>query len=110
MSGIQRVAIVSGAAGGIGRAMVRGLPAAGIRVAGVDRDRDPLKALAASAREQGKATERFTVQTDLISDSGAPMMSVTGLSGATALAFKGCRSSDQPFSSSRGEQLESTFT
>ena len=32
----QRVAIVTGAAGGIGRAMVRGLLAAGIRVAGVD--------------------------------------------------------------------------
>ena len=36
----QRVAIVTGAAGGIGRAMTRGLLAAGIRVAGVDRDRE----------------------------------------------------------------------
>ena len=51
--------------------MVRGLPAAGIQVAGVGRDRDPLKALAASAHEQGKATERFTVQTDLTSDTDA---------------------------------------
>ena len=50
MNGIQRVAIVTGAAGGIGRAMVRSLLAAGIRVAGVDRDRDPLGALAKSAR------------------------------------------------------------
>jgi NAD(P)-dependent dehydrogenase (short-subunit alcohol dehydrogenase family) len=38
MSETQRVAIVTGAAGGIGRAMTRGLLAAGIRVAGVDRD------------------------------------------------------------------------
>ena len=34
MSEIQRVAIVTGAAGGIGRAMTQGLLAAGIRVAG----------------------------------------------------------------------------
>ena len=40
----QGVAIVTGVAGGIGRAMVRGLLVAGIRVAGVDRDRDPLEA------------------------------------------------------------------
>jgi NAD(P)-dependent dehydrogenase (short-subunit alcohol dehydrogenase family) len=46
MSETQRVAIVTGAAGGIGKAMTRGLLAAGIRVAGVDRDRDLLVALA----------------------------------------------------------------
>jgi NAD(P)-dependent dehydrogenase (short-subunit alcohol dehydrogenase family) len=40
MTETPRVAIVTGAAGGIGRAMVRGLLAAGIRVAGVDRDRE----------------------------------------------------------------------
>ena len=38
-----RVAIVTGAAGGIGKAMVRGLLAAGIRVVAVDRDREPLE-------------------------------------------------------------------
>jgi NAD(P)-dependent dehydrogenase (short-subunit alcohol dehydrogenase family) len=64
----QRVAIVTGAAGGIGRAMTRGLLAAGIRVAGVDRDREPLEALAASAGEQGKAHDLLTIQTDLTSD------------------------------------------
>jgi NAD(P)-dependent dehydrogenase (short-subunit alcohol dehydrogenase family) len=69
MSEIQRVAIVTGAAGGIGRAMTRALLAAGIQVAGVDRDREPLEALAASAREQGKAAELLTIQTDLTSDS-----------------------------------------
>jgi NAD(P)-dependent dehydrogenase (short-subunit alcohol dehydrogenase family) len=57
MAETRRVAIVTGAAGGIGRAMTRGLLAAGIRVAGVNRDREPLEALAASAREQDKADD-----------------------------------------------------
>src|ERR1700731_1969756 len=69
MAEIRRVAIVTGAAGGIGRAMVQGLLAAGIRVAGVDRDREPLRALAASAHAQEKADELLTIQTDLTSDS-----------------------------------------
>ncbi len=69
MSEIQRVAIVTGAAGGIGQAMTHGLLVTGIRVAGVDRDREPLEALAASAREQGKASELLTIQADLTSDS-----------------------------------------
>jgi NAD(P)-dependent dehydrogenase (short-subunit alcohol dehydrogenase family) len=54
MTEIERVVIVTGAAGGIGRAMVQGLLAAGMRVAGVDRDREPLEALAANARESGR--------------------------------------------------------
>jgi NAD(P)-dependent dehydrogenase (short-subunit alcohol dehydrogenase family) len=65
----QRVAIVTGAAGGIGRAMTRRLLAAGIHVAGVDQDREPLEALAASAREQRKAADLLTIQTDLTNDS-----------------------------------------
>jgi len=71
MTETQRVAIVTGAAGGIGRAMTRALLAAGIRVAGVDRDREPLEALAASAREQGKRGDLLTIQTDLTSDAAA---------------------------------------
>jgi NAD(P)-dependent dehydrogenase (short-subunit alcohol dehydrogenase family) len=71
MSETQRVAIVTGAAGGIGRAMTHGLLAAGIRVAGVDRDREPLEALAANAREQGKGAGLLTIQTDLTNDSAA---------------------------------------
>jgi NAD(P)-dependent dehydrogenase (short-subunit alcohol dehydrogenase family) len=51
--------------------MVRGLLAAGIRVAGVDRDSEPLEALAASTREQGKADGLLTIQTDLTNDSAA---------------------------------------
>jgi NAD(P)-dependent dehydrogenase (short-subunit alcohol dehydrogenase family) len=71
MTETQRVAIVTGAAGGIGRAMTRALAAAGIQVAGVDRDRGPLEALAASARERGKAADLLTIQTDLTNDSAA---------------------------------------
>jgi NAD(P)-dependent dehydrogenase (short-subunit alcohol dehydrogenase family) len=69
MTETQRAAIVTGAAGGIGRAMTRGLLAAGVQVAAVDRDREPLEALTATAREQGKATELLTIHTDLTSDS-----------------------------------------
>jgi NAD(P)-dependent dehydrogenase (short-subunit alcohol dehydrogenase family) len=71
MSGTPKVAIVTGAAGGIGKAMTRGLLAAGVRVAGVDRDRDALETLAAGARELGKASELLTVQTDLAVDTAA---------------------------------------
>ena len=69
MTETQRVAIVTGAAGGIGRVMVRGLLAAGIRVAGVDRDREPLEALAAIAREQGKGDGLLTIEADLAGDA-----------------------------------------
>ena len=78
----QRVAIVTGAAGGIGRAMTRALLAAGIRVAGVDRDREPLEALAASAREQGKAAELLTISADLTDDSA-----VDAITKATRVKF-----------------------
>src|SRR5580704_447464 len=71
MAETKRVAIVTGAAGGIGKAMTRALLAAGIQVAGVDRDREPLEALAGSAREQGKGSELLTIQTDLAKDSAA---------------------------------------
>ena len=77
-----RVAIVTGAAGGIGRTMTRALLAAGIRVAGVDRDRPPLEALAASAREQGKAAELLTIAADLTDDSA-----VDAITKATRVKF-----------------------
>jgi NAD(P)-dependent dehydrogenase (short-subunit alcohol dehydrogenase family) len=67
----ERVAIVTGAAGGIGRAMVRGLLTAGIRVAAVDRDREPLEALSESAREQGNAAECHQIEIFRILCSGA---------------------------------------
>jgi NADP-dependent 3-hydroxy acid dehydrogenase YdfG len=77
MTETQRVAIVTGAAGGIGRAMTRALLAAGIQVAGVDRDREPLEALAASAREQGKVGELLTIAADLTDDSRSPRAAST---------------------------------
>ena len=82
MTEVQRVAIVTGAAGGIGRAMVRGLLSAGIQIAGVDRDREPLEALAASAREQGKAAELLTIAADLTDDSA-----VDAITKATRVKF-----------------------
>jgi NAD(P)-dependent dehydrogenase (short-subunit alcohol dehydrogenase family) len=51
--------------------MTRALLAAGIRVAGVDRDREPLEALAASTRTEGRADDLLTIQTDLASDVAA---------------------------------------
>jgi|KBSSwiStaDraftv2_1062776.scaffolds.fasta_scaffold762338_2 NAD(P)-dependent dehydrogenase (short-subunit alcohol dehydrogenase family) len=71
VSDTQRVAIVTGAAGGIGTALTGGLLAAGIRVAGVDRDRDLLTALSTKAHELGQAADLLTIQTDLTSDSAA---------------------------------------
>jgi NAD(P)-dependent dehydrogenase (short-subunit alcohol dehydrogenase family) len=82
MAETQRVAIVTGAAGGIGRAITRGLLAAGIQVAGVDRDREPLEALAASAREQGRAAELVTIAADLTDDSA-----VDAITKATRVKF-----------------------
>ena len=71
MTTTPRVAIVTGAAGGIGKAMVQGLLAAGIQVVAVDRDREPLETLAATSREQGKSGDLLTVQTNLTEDSAA---------------------------------------
>ncbi len=68
MSEGQRTAIVTGAAGGIGRAIVRGLLDAGIRVTASDRTAEGLKALTASARAQGKEAALLTVEADLARD------------------------------------------
>ena len=69
MSDTQRAAIVTGAAGGIGRALVKGLLGAGIRVAAVDRTRDGLDAVSAAAREQGRDANLLTVEADLSRES-----------------------------------------
>jgi NAD(P)-dependent dehydrogenase (short-subunit alcohol dehydrogenase family) len=68
MSDGQRTAIITGAAGGIGRALVRGLLNAGIRVAASDRTAEGLQALAQGAREQGKEAALLTIEADLTRD------------------------------------------
>jgi NAD(P)-dependent dehydrogenase (short-subunit alcohol dehydrogenase family) len=68
MSDKQRTAIVSGAAGGIGRALVAGLLDAGIRVAASDRTAEGLAALAASARDRGQEAALLTIEADLARD------------------------------------------
>ena len=62
--------------------MTRALLAAGIQVAGVDRDREPLEALAASARQQGKAAALLTIAADLTDDSA-----VDAITKATRVKF-----------------------
>ena len=71
MSDKQRVAIVTGAAGGIGRAFVGGLLSAGLRVAAVDRTADGLAALAESARERQVGANLMTIESDLARDEAA---------------------------------------
>ena len=68
MSDTQRAAIVTGAAGGIGRALVEGLLGAGIRVAAVDRTRGGLNAVTTAAREQGREGALLTIEADLSRD------------------------------------------
>ncbi|KES04249.1 3-hydroxybutyrate dehydrogenase [Streptomyces toyocaensis] len=61
-----RTALVTGAAGGIGRACVLRLAAAGAKVRAVDRDATGLEALADEARELGGAVEPHVLDlTDL---------------------------------------------
>ncbi|WP_457029126.1 2,3-dihydro-2,3-dihydroxybenzoate dehydrogenase [Kitasatospora sp. P5_F3] len=55
----NRVALVTGAAGGIGGAVVRALSERGVTVALVDRDGDRLAALAKELRNEGGRAEAF---------------------------------------------------
>lgn len=68
MQGKDRTAIVTGAAGGIGRKLVRGLLGAGVRVAAVDRDRE---VLAACASKWGDGDALMTLAADLAQDDAA---------------------------------------
>jgi NAD(P)-dependent dehydrogenase (short-subunit alcohol dehydrogenase family) len=67
----QPVAIVTGAAGGIGQALVQGLLDAGIRVAAVDQAVDGLARLAAAARKKGGEATLLTIVADLARDAAA---------------------------------------
>lgn len=65
MNTSNRVAIITGAGRGIGRAMTLGLLRAGIRVLAVDRDREPLDELAELAARQQAGSGLAVMQADL---------------------------------------------
>jgi NAD(P)-dependent dehydrogenase (short-subunit alcohol dehydrogenase family) len=69
MAESEKVAVVTGAAGGIGRALTEGLLASGIRVAATDREREALAALAASAGAAGRGDRLSTIVADLGDDA-----------------------------------------
>jgi NAD(P)-dependent dehydrogenase (short-subunit alcohol dehydrogenase family) len=61
----KQVAIVTGAASGLGRAMTLGLMSAGIDVAGVDRNTDGLASVAEAARERQARGTLHAIGADL---------------------------------------------
>src|SRR6516225_10161498 len=68
MSEQQRTAIVTGAAGGIGRELVLGLVGKGLRVAAVDRTTQGLAELAQLAQERQRGANLLTIEADLARD------------------------------------------
>jgi NAD(P)-dependent dehydrogenase (short-subunit alcohol dehydrogenase family) len=72
MSAEQRVALVTGAAGGIGRAIVGGLLGQGLAVAAVDRTAQGLAELQKAAEERQQAARLLTVEADLAQDEAIP--------------------------------------
>lgn len=69
MMGQQRTAILTGAAGGIGRELVLGLLGQGIAVAAVDRTAEGLAALARTAEERQRGASLMTIAADLTRDA-----------------------------------------
>src|SRR5579884_2951867 len=69
MSEQQRAALVTGAAGGIGREMVLGLVGNGLRVAAVDRDARGLAALAQAVQQRRPGADVMTIEADLARDA-----------------------------------------
>jgi NAD(P)-dependent dehydrogenase (short-subunit alcohol dehydrogenase family) len=72
MSEQQRVALVTGAAGGIGRAIIGGLLDGGLKVAAVDRTADGLAELMAAAEERQRGANLMTIEADLADDASIP--------------------------------------
>jgi NAD(P)-dependent dehydrogenase (short-subunit alcohol dehydrogenase family) len=68
MSEQQRVAIVTGAAGGIGRELVLGLLGEGLAVAAVDRTAHGLAELAEAAQARQQGAKLMTIEADLAGD------------------------------------------
>src|SRR5690349_13567379 len=68
MSEEQRVAVVTGAAGGIGRELVQGLLGKGLKVAAVDRTAQGLAVLAQAAQERQHGVNLMTIEADLARD------------------------------------------
>ena len=68
MSAEQRVAIVTGAAGGIGRALVGGLLGQGLQVAAVDRTAEGLAELADAAQQRQQGAKLLTIEANLAED------------------------------------------
>src|ERR1700747_1324282 len=68
MSEQQRVAIVTGAAGGIGRELVLGLLGKEIKVAAVDRTAEGLGELAQTAQQRQQGANFMTIEADLARD------------------------------------------
>jgi NAD(P)-dependent dehydrogenase (short-subunit alcohol dehydrogenase family) len=72
MSEQQRVALVTGAAGGIGRAIVGGLLGQGLAVAAVDRTAEGLADLQKAAEERQQGARLLTIEADLAQDEAIP--------------------------------------
>jgi NAD(P)-dependent dehydrogenase (short-subunit alcohol dehydrogenase family) len=72
MSEQQRVALVTGAAGGIGRALVGGLLGQGLAVAAVDRTAEGLAELAREAEQRQQGSRLLTIEADLAQDESIP--------------------------------------
>src|SRR5712691_9142724 len=68
MSEQQRLALVTGAAGGIGRELVLGLLGKGHKVAAVDRTPQGLADLARAAQERQQGANLMTIEADLARD------------------------------------------
>src|SRR6516162_3318965 len=71
MSGQQRTAIVTGAAGGIGRELVLGLLGSGLKVAAVDRTAEGLAELAQMAQQRQHGPNLMTIEADLAGDEAS---------------------------------------
>ena len=68
MSEQQRVALVTGAGGGIGREVVLGLLGAGLKVAAVDRTSQGLAELSQAAHQRQRGADLMTIEADLARD------------------------------------------